>query len=81
MTEENKGGGLLVIGAGLPRTGTLSTRAALQHLLGGPCYHGAVPTVTVSCLLAHLIFDMKDVDEKSISGGATGPSGGLGGGF
>jgi len=42
---ENKRGGLLVIGAGLPRTGTLSTRAALQYLLGGPCYHGAVPTV------------------------------------
>jgi len=36
---------LVVIGAGLPRTGTLSTRAALQHLLGGPCYHGAVPLV------------------------------------
>ena len=34
---------LLVIGAGLARTGTLSTRAALEHLLGGPCYHGAVP--------------------------------------
>ena len=31
---------LEVIGAGLPRTGTLSTRAALEKLLG-PCYHGA----------------------------------------
>jgi len=33
-----------VIGAGLPRTGTLSTRAALGQLLG-PCYHGAVPLI------------------------------------
>jgi len=36
---------LVVIGAGLPRTGTLSTRAALELLLGGPCYHGSVPAV------------------------------------
>ena len=35
---------LEVIGAGLPRTGTLSTRAALEKLLG-PCYHGATPMV------------------------------------
>merc|ERR1711971_1314741 len=34
---------MLVIGAGLGRTGTLSTRSALEHLLGHPCYHGAVP--------------------------------------
>jgi len=33
-----------VIGAGLPRTGTLSTRAALEELLG-PCYHGATPLI------------------------------------
>lgn len=31
--------GFVVIGAGLPRTGTLSTRAALNHLLDGACYH------------------------------------------
>ena len=31
--------GFVVIGAGLPRTGTLSTRAALFHLLDGACYH------------------------------------------
>ena len=37
--------GLVVIGAGLPRTGTLSTRAALELLLGGPCYHGSIPLV------------------------------------
>ena len=35
--------GLVVIGAGLPRTGTLSAKAALELLLGGPCYHGFVP--------------------------------------
>ena len=34
---------LLIIGAGLGRTGTLSTRSALKQLLGHPCYHGAVP--------------------------------------
>jgi len=34
---------MLVIGAGLGRTGTLSTRSALEHLLGHPCYHGVVP--------------------------------------
>jgi len=28
-----------VIGAGLPRTGTLSTKAALERLGFGPCYH------------------------------------------
>ena len=33
--------GLLVIGAGLPRTGTSSTKAALEQLLGGRCYHMA----------------------------------------
>ena len=36
-------GELVVIGAGFSRTGTLSTRVALEHLLGGPCYHGFVP--------------------------------------
>lgn len=30
---------LRVIGAGLPRTGTTSLKAALEHLLGEPCYH------------------------------------------
>jgi hypothetical protein len=43
--EEQEEEGLLVIGAGLSRTGTLSTRAALQQLLGGRCYHGAVPVL------------------------------------
>jgi len=32
--------GLEVICAGLPRTGTLSLKAALTMLLGGRCYHG-----------------------------------------
>lgn len=31
--------GFVVIGAGLPRTGTFSTREALTELLQGPCYH------------------------------------------
>lgn len=31
--------GLRVVGAGLPRTGTRSLRAALERLLGGACYH------------------------------------------
>lgn len=30
---------LKVIGAGLGRTGTLSLKKALEHLLGAPCYH------------------------------------------
>ena len=31
--------GFVVLGAGLPRTGTFSTREALTELLQGPCYH------------------------------------------
>ena len=38
MTQETAGA-LQVIGAGLPRTGTTSLKAALEHLLGEPCYH------------------------------------------
>merc|ERR1712156_561289 len=38
--------GLVVIGAGLSRTGTSSLKVALEQLLGGPCYHGTVPTST-----------------------------------
>jgi hypothetical protein len=30
---------LQIVGAGLPRTGTNSLKAALERLLGGPCYH------------------------------------------
>ena len=30
---------IAVIGAGLPRTGTLSLKAALTQLYGGKCYH------------------------------------------
>lgn len=30
---------LQIIGAGLGRTGTSSLKLALEHLLGGPCYH------------------------------------------
>ncbi len=31
--------GFVVLGAGLPRTGTTSLQVALQQLLGGKCYH------------------------------------------
>ena len=31
--------GYAVIGAGLPRTGTMSTQAALEKILNGPSYH------------------------------------------
>jgi Sulfotransferase domain len=31
--------GLRVVGAGFPRTGTRSLKAALERLLGGACYH------------------------------------------
>ena len=41
---------LKVVGAGLGRTGTHSLKAALEQLLGGPCYHmsksSAVPTTS-----------------------------------
>ena len=43
MTEDFKKCEFLVIGAGLSRTGTLSTRSALEQLLEGDCYHGSVP--------------------------------------
>ena len=43
MTEDFKKCEFLVIGAGLSRTGTLSTRSALEQLLQGDCYHGSVP--------------------------------------
>lgn len=33
---------LQVVGAGLPRTGTRSLKQALEHLLGGHCYHMTV---------------------------------------
>ena len=34
------------IGAGLSRTGTSSLKLALEQVLGGPCYHGTIPTST-----------------------------------
>jgi hypothetical protein len=33
---------LRIVGAGLPRTGTTSLKVALEHLLGGRCYHMSV---------------------------------------
>jgi hypothetical protein len=32
-------GGLRVVGAGMPRTGTMSQKLALEKLVGGECYH------------------------------------------
>jgi len=55
---------LKVIGAGLSRTGTLSTRAALEELLGGACYHGVVPVVervTVSPVLSLLSYTISPI--------------------
>lgn len=38
-----------IIGAGLPRTGTLSTRAALESLALAPCFHGdSIVTLNLS---------------------------------
>ena len=37
----NNAGGLLVIGVGLPRTGTTSLSQAISYLLQGSSYHGS----------------------------------------
>ncbi len=39
MTDGNKSDSIVVIGAGLPRTGSYSLHQALTKLLGGDCYH------------------------------------------
>lgn len=39
MRQKPNYSGFVLIGAGLPRTGTNSTRGALFHLLDGACYH------------------------------------------
>jgi len=43
--SEHKADGILVIGAGLSRSGTMSMRVALEHLLKGNCYHGVIPVI------------------------------------
>ena len=35
----DKNANFVLVGAGLPRNGTMSTRAALKQLLGGDIYH------------------------------------------
>jgi Sulfotransferase domain len=40
--QPDSSGGLRVVGAGLPRTGTQSLQTALVRLLGQPCYHMSV---------------------------------------
>ena len=52
--------GFLVIGAGLPRTGTVSLKAALSVLLDGACYHLANVASSQEVDLVHW--------EKSITG-------------
>ena len=37
---------MLVIGAGLSRTGTVSTQLALEKLLGGPVMHGGTHMIS-----------------------------------
>ena len=39
LNSETDQTGYLVIGAGLPRTGTSSTKVALEEILSGECYH------------------------------------------
>jgi Sulfotransferase domain len=39
MSETTGPGGVALIGAGLPRTGTLTQKVALEQLGLGPCYH------------------------------------------
>ena len=39
QSQKSNYDGFVVIGAGLPRTGTMSMRAALGILLDGACYH------------------------------------------
>ena len=39
MSENPKKKGLIVLGAGLPRTGTASLSEALGIIYGSPCYH------------------------------------------
>ena len=48
----NKHDRMVVVGAGLPRTGTLSLKAALTELLGAKCCHG----------MDHLCGDQEDLD-------------------
>ena len=53
--------GFIVIGAGLPRTGTNSLRIALSHLLNGPVHHmyyvigirGEAANPTICYVLSH----------------------------
>ena len=52
--------GFVVIGAGLPRTGTMSMKAALGILLDGACYHLANVASSQEVDLVHW--------EKAISG-------------
>jgi hypothetical protein len=52
-----------MVGAGLPRTGTSSLKAALETLLGGPCYH-------MEEVFSHL--DHAPLWQRALSGDPTG---------
>ena len=53
---------LRIVGAGLPRTDTRSLKQALEHLLGGRCYHMTV-------IPGHP-FDLGDGWNRALAGGA-----------
>lgn len=55
---------LRVVGAGLPRTGTHSLQIALEHLLGGRCYH-------MREIPGHP-FNLGDVWDRTLAGDTTG---------
>ena len=47
IDQDGYNDGLIVIGAGLPRTGTTSQTDALSYLLDGSCFHGSrLPSLT-----------------------------------
>src|SRR3954470_22227270 len=61
---------LRVVGAGVGRTGTASLKAALERLLGGPCYHMAeVFEHTVHIPLWHAALLGEQVDWDKIMDG------------
>jgi hypothetical protein len=55
LQKENYSG-FLVIGAGLPRTGTLSTRSALAQLLEGPDFSKIFFFSKISKIVFRLFF-------------------------
>ena len=50
---------LRVIGAGFGRTGTASTKAALELLGFGPCHHMFEGTIKTSCFGFEVFFSLR----------------------